>query len=146
MVRESCSPSFGGVDPKMASGVVLVNGEVPNMPNTPVEFMENFVKYRTARDVPACSSLVTDDIQIVTPFGKVEGRKDAEKEFGKPVPNFVLEEPLHLKPGEDEVVVRKIHIAKGPFKFEFIQQYELVRDERGKLKLSMMSMIKADMH
>jgi len=147
VARDACTPGFGSPQSKSTSNqphVKLVDGEVPDMPNTPIEFMDAFIKFRSARDVSACLSLVTGDVQIITPFGMVTGKTDAAVEFGKPIPQFVVEKPLALKQGGGEVVQRGIYIEKGPFRFNFIQEYELIRDEREKLRLNKMSMIKGE--
>ena len=145
LLRENCMVSRDGrrkqPTPRPRAKVVLDDaGEVPGMPTDPVEFVAKFIELRTAREADACAALVADDIEIVTPFGRIRDKRNARDDFGKPVPSNVASSRLHLQDGSESIVIRDLVIAKGPLTVEYVQYYKLTTLPSGKLRLQRMDM------
>jgi len=146
--RNGCTPGLSGDnmprDIKTATlpPVELVNGEVPNVPQNPVGFVDVFTAYRNSKDDRACAALLHPEIEVHTPFNTVQGKQSVVLEFSKPVPPFTIDKPTELDPDNPMACYRIINIVKSPFCFTFKQKYECAIDDKGLLKLRKMSMEK----
>jgi len=147
--RDSCAPGLSADNslPKQPRThnlppVELVDGEVLDVPQDPVGFVDVFTACRDSKDDRACAALLHPEIEVQTPFNTVQGKESVVLEFAKPVPPFTVHQATTLDPDNPMAAYRIIKIVKIPFCFTFKQQYECAKDGKGLLKLRRMSMIK----